>query len=132
MGRKMYFLKSNEIAQRAKDHMDSLPNGVFACYFDLYDNIRSSAQNRCLWGWLHIIALQVSGVENIKGEADELKDQLMMRLGHYDIVEIEGKSHIKIKSTTRLNKKEFNTLLDATQVLADNLGIKLPQGGYDD
>lgn len=128
----MYFLKNNEITQRAKDHMDSLPKGVFACYFDLYDNIRSGAQNRCLWGWLHIIAIEVSGIENIKVDADDLKDSLMMKLGHYDIVEIDGKSYIKIKSTTRLNKKEFNTLLDATQVLANSFGIKLPQGGYDD
>lgn len=45
---------------------------------------------------------------------------------------VNGQPYYIIRSSSDLDKQEFNELLAHTMVYADEKGIKLPQGGYDE
>lgn len=89
---------------------------------------RTNQQNAYFWALVGLI-------EDETGEDKEtIKIRLMHALGHVRQVYSQGEYVLVAKSTTTLGTREFGELINATQSLCQQLGIRYPlpaEYGYD-
>lgn len=117
---KSYF---NLINEKVREHLIkfllSLPLGKYEII--IQEKKRSNAQNRFYRGPV------LDALSNWNGDSkDDWHELLKVRfLGTYE-KEVDGKTLVYPKSTTKLTTKEFNNFLMMVEALALTLGVTLP------
>lgn len=81
---------------------------------------RTAQQNRYVWMLFGLIEKETGQ------DKEDIKDRVMHALGFFKKKWVNGEAVTTIRSTTKLNRDEFGTLIDATQQLCVNLGIDYP------
>ena len=111
-------IRSKEDKEHIKSEIDRANYGVYVTIKDKPPR-RSIRQNDFYWSILTYCS-QKGYTKN------ELNHPLKVRLGHFIEVKAAGRDITIIKSSAELTKEEFNGLLDAAQMLAANLEVKIP------
>ncbi len=86
--------------------------------------VRSQRSNRLYWAIINIIAKEIGE------DSETLHSMLKLRVFGPQIVVIRGETITIPKHSKDLSQKDFNTLIDAANVLAMNLGVKIPAASY--
>lgn len=83
---------------------------------------RSTAQNKAWW------ALVIKPFADYMGERDKnfVHHQVLVEIGHYDLVTVLGKEVKKVKPTHNLDSKAFSELFESAQELGAAFGVMIP------
>lgn len=126
-----FIIRTPKDKLRAKDAIDAMGfSPVQIVRIGDYKKNRSRAQNDTLHQWIGLIA------EHTGYTMDEVKDKLVLSLWEPVKREIKVKTNGKLesytlierRSTTTLSVEEMSRLMDATVMVASDLGIVLPFG----
>lgn len=102
--------------------VDSLPDdGTMCIEMGYWHIMKSNAQRRQAHVWLKIIA------DHTGHDMGELKLQLKLSMGHYIEREKDGQTQLIMKSSEDFTKEDYTRFIDAISVLANSLGVVLPQ-----
>lgn len=85
-----------------------------------YRKNRSNAQNRLYWSWLHIIA------DTTDNDANDLHEMFKGRLLGVTEKMVLGRMAIIPRSTATLNTKQFTEYLEAIELVANQMELRLP------
>ena len=119
----MFFILENEERIRAaQEFLAALPLTSPPYCFEIkpYKRVRSAAQNRLYWMWLHVMA-QDTGY-------DDMELHLLFRetfLG-YEVVSVRGENVMALRSTTELTVRQMTDYLNLVSRVAIFLDIILP------
>ncbi len=119
----MFFILENEERIRAaQEFLAAIPltNPPYCLEIRPYKRVRSAAQNRLYWMWVHIIADDLG--------YDEMELHLEFResfLG-YESINVKGEKVFTLRSTTELTVRQMTDYLDRVAKVAVFLNIILP------
>lgn len=86
--------------------------------------VRSAASNRYYWAIMNIVA------RDIGEDAENLHSMLKLRVLGPQIITVRGEQLTIPKHSKDLNQADFGKLIDAVQMLAVSMGIKVPAPEY--
>lgn len=125
----MFIIRTEDIRQRCLDFIRTLSLNPIQ-FVDVcdYKKNRTKAQNRILHKWIGLIA------DHTGYDMETVKDKIVLSIWppveKQVIVHKDGKrveyTLMARRSTTELTTKEFSELVDATAIIAEQLGIALP------
>lgn len=86
---------------------------------------RSVQQNALYWKWMTVLAEHIG--EKTK---DDMHNEFSTRLLGPELLVVDGKQYIRIKSTTELSVSEFTDYLEKISAAAMALEVSLPSPEY--
>ena len=118
-----FFICNENVRQNCIKQIQELPLDKYEV--QIRPAKRSNLQNSLYWMWVNAIALEQGDSKN--NVHDMLKAHI---LGTEEITTSLGNHLIIPKSSSKLNKKEFAEYLNKVEIVADFMGINLPDKGY--
>lgn len=85
-----------------------------------YRKNRSSAQNRTMWAWLHVLS------EHTGYDAEELHELFKARFLGVEAREVMGQQVFITKSTAKLTTQQFAEYMNKIEAVAAEMGVRLP------
>jgi len=117
----LYIIKDEQRRSNCISYIAEMPiNKAQSVEIKQYRKNRSKSQNRTLWMWYNTIG------EHIGMTPDDLHELLKVRILGTVEKEVDGKTLVYPRSTTKLTTKEFGEFLDGVQMLAVELNCVLP------
>jgi hypothetical protein len=90
----------------------------------VFRKCRSLPQNKLMWLWFRCIA------EETGNDVDTLHDHFSEKFLGWNTGEVMGEYHRKVRGTSKLNTKEFDTFLEQIRMdMLENYNIHLPIPG---
>ena len=116
----LFLIKDNKRKENCIEFIHAIPViPLSSVEIKEYKKNRTLAQNRTFHGWCDVIAKETGN------NLEYIKDSLKLKVLGIEKRIVDGVELTEIRSTARLDVSEFRKLLEATQVLALSLDIKL-------
>lgn len=116
----MFIIRTADDRARAVEAVRHIQaNPLLSVEIAEYKPQRSKAQNRLMWKWLDIIAKYMGE------ESEKLHEQTKIRVLGLREVDVDGKTYLIPKSTTKLHVDEMTRYLEAIEALGNQLGLTM-------